>query len=295
MALAGCIIQANLNHSAAAQDLLLQVVAERGLGLEVVAEPYRIPPNNGIGDTTGRTAIIRAGTTNSPAITEIARGEGFVVAKWGEMSVVGLYVSPNAPISSLQRTLDSIRDWTAPLMKQDLIVMGDFNAKSTLWGSPRTNPREEAVEEWAAELDLQLLNDGRENTCVRWQGESKIDLTWASPSAARKVRQWQVETETETLSDHRYILISLEDERSRRNLPRRNQEEDPSRPRWAIKRMDKERLITAAQATAWAASSQETTSRDAERKAEWFQAQMIRVCDASMPRVRNAGQKATYW
>ena len=81
MAPAGRIIQANLNHSAAAQDLLLQVVAERGLGLAVVAEPCRIPPNNGLGDMTGRTAIIRAGTTNSPAIKEIARGEGFVVAK----------------------------------------------------------------------------------------------------------------------------------------------------------------------------------------------------------------------
>ena len=106
-----------------------------------------------------------------------------------------------------------------------------------------------------------------------------------------------METETETLSDHRYILISFEDEdeRSRRNLLRGNQEEDPSRPRWAIKRMHEDRLITAAQATAWAASSQEMTSWDAERKAEWFQAQMTRVCDASMPRVRNARRKATYW
>ena len=84
------------------------------------------------------------------------------------MSVVGLYVTPNAPISSLQRTLDIVRDWIAPLMKQDLMVIGDFTGKSTLWGYPRTNPRGEVVEEWAAELDLQLLNDGRENTCVRW-------------------------------------------------------------------------------------------------------------------------------
>ena len=120
-------------------------------------------------------------------------------------------MSPNAPVSSLQTMLDDIRGRIAPLMAQDVLVLGDFNAKSTLWGSPRTNPRGEAVAEWAAELDLQLLNDGSgcKNTCVRWQGESIVDLTWASPSAAQKVKQWRVATEMETLSDHRYILINL--------------------------------------------------------------------------------------
>ena len=46
MALAGHIIQANINHSARAQDLLLQTMAELGLGLALVAEPYCIPHNN---------------------------------------------------------------------------------------------------------------------------------------------------------------------------------------------------------------------------------------------------------
>ena len=59
MALAGRIIQINLNQSARAQDLLLQTMAECGIGLAVVAEPYRIPQNNGVGDLTGKTAIIR--------------------------------------------------------------------------------------------------------------------------------------------------------------------------------------------------------------------------------------------
>ena len=40
MALAGHIIQANINHSARAQDLLLQAMAELGLGLAVPV-PYR--------------------------------------------------------------------------------------------------------------------------------------------------------------------------------------------------------------------------------------------------------------
>ena len=209
MALAGHIIQANINHSARAQDLLLQTMAELGLGLAVVAEPYRILQNNCVGDETGTVMLLRAGTAASPAINIIESGQGYVAAAWGKMTVVGLYASPNAPISSLQRILDRIRNCVVSLKNQDVLVLGDFNAKSTLWGSPRTNPRGEAVVEWAAELDLRLLNEGSKSTCVRWQGESIVDLTWASPSAARRVKNWRVAEELESLSDHRYIIIRL--------------------------------------------------------------------------------------
>ena len=167
MALAGHIIQANINHSARAQDLLLQTMAELGLGLAVVAEPYRILQNNCVGDETGTVMLLRAGTAASPAINIIESGQGYVAAAWGKMTVVGLYASANAPISSLQRLLDRIRNCVVSLKNQNVLVLGDFNAKSTLWGSPRTNPRGEAVVEWAAELDLRLLNEGSKSTCVR--------------------------------------------------------------------------------------------------------------------------------
>lgn len=59
--------------------------------------------------------------------------------------------------------------------------------------------------------------------------ESIVDLTWASLSAARLVRNWKVAIEMETLSDHRYIVVDLviipqEVLNRRRNL-------DRSRPR----------------------------------------------------------------
>ena len=295
MALAGRIIQANVNCSAPAQDLLVQVMAERRLGLAVVAEPYRFPPRDSVVDRTGKLAIFRAGAADAPAIRVIARGQGYAVVRWGEIYIVGVYASPNAYVSSLQGMLDDIRHWIAPIMTHDVLVIGDFNAKSTLWGSPRTDPRGEAVTDWAAELHLQLLNDGRENTCVRWQGGSKIDLTWASQSAAHKVRQWEVDTNAETLSDHRYILISLTDGEYMGEALPCNRERDPDRPRWAVKKLDKDRLATAAHAAAWIATSQETTLLGAEARAELFQTHMTRVCNASMPRVRNAGRKATYW
>ena len=135
MALVGHIIQANINHSARAQNLLLQTMAELGLVQAVVAEPFRILHNNCVGDETGTVILLRAGSAASPAINIIESGQGYVAAARGNMTVVGLYASPNAPIASLQRLLDKIRNCVVSLKDEDVLVLGDFNAKSTLWGA----------------------------------------------------------------------------------------------------------------------------------------------------------------
>ena len=145
----------------------MQTMAESGLGLAVVAEPYRIPPNNCSGDLTGTVMILRAESTDSPNIKEIETGRGYVAVAWGETIIVGLYASPNDPITSLQKILDSVSNCVRRESSQDVLIFGDFNAKSKLWGSPQTDHRGEAVAEWAAELDLQLLNEGNKSTCVR--------------------------------------------------------------------------------------------------------------------------------
>ncbi|EFN81591.1 hypothetical protein EAI_03202, partial [Harpegnathos saltator] len=92
-----------------------------------------------------------------------------------------------------------------------VVIAGDFNAHSEGWGcSPRQrDPRGEALMNWAVGLEHSLINEGSISTCVRLKGESVIDLTWATPSAAQLFREWKVEVEGETLSDHRYIVWAL--------------------------------------------------------------------------------------
>ena len=58
-------------------------------------------------------------------------------------------------------------------------------------------------------MDMRLLNSGCTSTCVRWRGESIIDLSWASPPTARRVAGWRVMEDIETLSDHRYIFMHV--------------------------------------------------------------------------------------
>ncbi|EFN84361.1 hypothetical protein EAI_03729, partial [Harpegnathos saltator] len=92
-----------------------------------------------------------------------------------------------------------------------IVIAGDFNAHSEAWRcSPRQgDTRGEAVISWAARLVLLLMNKGSASTCVRPRGESVIDLTWATPSAAGMLQDWKVEAEGESLSDHRHIVWSL--------------------------------------------------------------------------------------
>ncbi|XP_067216910.1 uncharacterized protein [Linepithema humile] len=128
-----------------------------------------------------------------------------------------------------------------------VLVTGDFNAWSTVWGSWSTNAKGRTLLKWTAEMDLLLLNRGSTNTCVRPRGWSIVDLTWATPPAARLVSQWGV-SEGEFLSDHWLIEMVLSATPREMLLHRRRA--DPPR-RWALSRLDLDRLIAAAKVETW--------------------------------------------
>ncbi|XP_053603709.1 uncharacterized protein LOC128680832, partial [Plodia interpunctella] len=167
-------LQANLNHSARAQDLLLQSMAEWDLDVAVVAEPYAVPSlPHWAGDLDGLVAIVaRPGAAPPLAIKK--RGNGFVVAVRGEYAIIGVYFSPNRDLPALERFLDALGPEIRRLAPLKVFVAGDFNAKSTAWGNPATEPKGRKVEEWALAAGLSLLNRGTAHTCVRRTGGSVV-------------------------------------------------------------------------------------------------------------------------
>jgi Leucine-rich repeat (LRR) protein len=87
------LLQLNVNHSAAAQDLLMQSMAEWLIDLAVVTEPYRVLTDRQTwaGDANGLVAII-SGTGHGPLpFSSLEKGRGFVIALWREILVVGAY------------------------------------------------------------------------------------------------------------------------------------------------------------------------------------------------------------
>ncbi|XP_075990257.1 uncharacterized protein LOC142985901 [Anticarsia gemmatalis] len=227
------LLQANLNHCAAAQDLLLQSMAQWLIHVAVVSEPYMVPArDNWVGDLTGTAALVSR------------------LVRWAHPSPV--------------------------------LVAGDFNAKSVAWGSPATNARGQALEEWAVSLGLVLTNRGSVNTCVRQQGSSIVDLTFTSATLARRVQDWSVLEEVETASDHRYIRYRIQPSPAAPNSPGRAP--GGAGPRWVLGRLDRELLVEAVLVQSWSPAPEGPV--DVEVEAEWLVDAMSRVCDASMPRAR---------
>ncbi|XP_026746894.1 uncharacterized protein LOC113508120 [Trichoplusia ni] len=262
-------LQGNINHSARAQDLLLQTMAEWSIDVAVVAEPYFVPArDNWLGCADGLVAII-GGTLIDPS-----RGRGWSLADFeGFLVELGAVVNRYHP--------------------RPVLVLGDLNAKSSAWGSPVTDSRGEALEEWAVTTGLVVLNRGSEYTCVRQRGGSIVDVSFASPSVAGRVRDWRVAVEVETLSDHRYIRFDVSAQTASGRHPTTPINDGP---RWALKRIDRELLEEAALVQSWIWESATDGPVDVEAVALWFRGAMTQICDASMPRVsQQSARRRVYW
>ncbi|XP_062524467.1 uncharacterized protein LOC134198853 [Bombyx mori] len=248
---------------ARAQDLLIQSMAERLTHLAVVAEPYRVPSvPDWAGDVDGLVAVVqrRSAVGAPPEFDVVQRGRGYVAVFWAGLLVVGVYFSPNRPLAEFESFLDELGQVVGRSHSRRALVLGDLNAKSSAWGSPVTCPRGREMEEWLVGSGLVVLNRGAENTCVRRSGGSVVDVSFATPDVARRVRGWKVLSDVETLSDHRYIRfrVSAAPESSTVTL---HFDGGAEGPRWALKRLDVERLQEAAVVQAWRRRDEEEEDR----------------------------------
>ncbi|XP_072938828.1 uncharacterized protein [Epargyreus clarus] len=282
----------NLNHCRGAQDLLQQCLVDSSVSLAVVAEPYRVPEHpRWVGDDAQSVAVYWAGGEGDPPCSRLHSERGIVAVEWGPLAVLGCYVSPNCTLGAFETFLDRVANCVRSCLPRPVLVMGDFNAHSRVWGNRRDSPRGEATLEWAAGLDLRLLNRGSVSTCVRWQGESVVDLSWATLSAERLITGWRVADELVTLSDHRHILVDVvlrlpaADARSAEDRPRR----------WALKRLNQDLLVAAAHVVDWSGTAEGDDRLDPEREAIKLRGDMTAICDIAMPRVRPGWRRPVYW
>ena len=87
------------------------------------------------------------------------------------------------------------------------VVIGtDSNAHSTLWGSPETNERGEAVEDACAAYGLHCCNTGNTVTYDGVNGQTIVDITLTNDHTL--IQDWNVSDEV-TLSDHRCVTYTI--------------------------------------------------------------------------------------
>lgn len=206
------ILQCNLARCWQAQHLLNKQVKELEAQICAISEPKRVPRSQSwFKSEDGLAAILWEKDEVRRMCRLVRRAKNFVAVKFQDLHVVSCYLSPNIDRAEVQDALDELRDLIVEL-EQRVIICGDFNGKSIEWGNSFTCSRGRLIEEWTAESDLCLLNEGTTPTCIRPQGWSIVDLIWCTPDLRREVSGWRVRDDMESLSDHQYIEFSISQE-----------------------------------------------------------------------------------
>lgn len=275
------ILQLNLNHCEAAQDLLMQTVRDLKIDVAVLSEQYRHMDNPcvWITDASGRAAIWIDGRTFLQEAPQVLTGR-FTWAKMEGIYVYSVYAPPSDTLGEFEQMLNNLAEHSRG--RKPLVIAGDFNAWATDWGSRQTNARGEILLDFATSLELVLINRGTSPTFIRNNTTSIVDVTFTSESLSPRVTSWHV-SDHYTHSDHQAIIFEVAVEGGRRVR------ELPAPVKWNVRSFDVE-------------SFNVIMDDDVELggSAEHMSAQLTTLissaCDASMKRSSSRARRTpVYW
>lgn len=189
-----------------------------------------------------------------------------------EATYVSIYIPCHSPPNQLHAELDKLMSE----LPHPVVIMGDFNSHSALWGSYKNDNKGAVIEDFAAQHNLIILNTGEHTRLDPRSGRtSAIDLTIASPEIAPKL-QWNVDPDNRT-SDHFPVIIT-----SSMAVPTRR-----CRKRWIHERAD------------WALYEDillERIHRSQVYTAEEISIEIINAAEQSIPRTSGKlGTKSVPW
>lgn len=285
------ILQANLNRSRTADALLHQLAYELKADLLILSEQYRdLDPRYWYRDELG-TAAIWIRDPVKTVVNAHGRGKGFVWVQSGGVTYVSCYLTPNEFIQPFREKVDALEDEIQRLAG-NIIVAGDFNAKSAEWGMPNANSRGNYITDMAARIGLIVLNIGSTTTFRRpGYGETIPDVTFATETLVPLVEDWRV-LEDYSGSDHQYITFCV---RERLEAPRRVPQQ---RRRWNAGKLDEVRFASKLRGAQMATRSP-TDQGDREGAEAIVGATMELLhsaCELSMPRNRvGTNRRPVYW
>nr|XP_041633309.1 uncharacterized protein LOC121503173 [Drosophila kikkawai] len=204
------VVQLNLNHCAAAHDLLSQSIRERGVDVAAISEPYRVGPGPYWAvDSSGKAALWSCGITPK-RMADVRSERGFVSAKMAGWWMFSVYLAPSMSFEDFGDAVDRLA--ADARCHTPCLIAGDFNAWAVDWGSSLTNARGRTLLEPFSTLDVTLLNTGAQPTFSRAGASSVVDLTFVSCS--RDSQCTWVLSDVYTGSDHAAIITALDIERA---------------------------------------------------------------------------------
>lgn len=276
------VMQLNLNHCEAAQELLMQTVYEEKVDIAIISEQYKnIDSGAWISDLTGKAAIWTCGGKAFQEKPLLGKSY-YTRAKIDGFNFYSCYIPPSIPQNEYENILDSlVQEARTTTMN---VIAGDFNAWAVEWGSVHTNRRGDALLKAFSVLDAVLLNSGNKNTFEKNGRGSVIDITFASSSLVRSTR-WKV-SDLYTNSDHLAIMMELGNcaQSRQRAITRKVQTRG-----WKVETLDEElfRLVL---------DEEMATEDNTELQAETLVRHISKACDAAMCRRKHGSlRQPAYW
>lgn len=290
----------NLNNCKEAQDLMFQIIKEENISLIVLTEPHTVPSGaKWSSDLDESAAIYTPGSTDRRRLIQCAHR--YVIIEWAGIGMVACYISPNVSMSDFANTMTYIQvDITKNSNITSWIIMDDLNAKSETWGATRPDNRGIYLEDWMATLDLRVVNIGDKPTCVRWQGNSIVDVVFATHDLVSRIEDWRVRDDILSLSDHHYIEFTVRNQRSHSPADHAT---TVFFPRWKRKNLDPNKFKASLVALSWMdwqernqddqPSAPEQTAEELAKKLTW----VTEASDATMPRQtgRRPDSRVFWW
>ena len=119
-----------------------------------------------------------------------------------KFTIISIYILPKQTFSrsDLENIVNQIHT--------PILLCGDVNSWSVLWGSPASNHRGNVIEEFLANSDLMLLNDGSPTHFSTHNTFTHIDISCCSP-ILYPLTSWNILEDLHN-SDHFPIIIHIQ-------------------------------------------------------------------------------------
>lgn len=272
------ILQINVNRSRTATDMALATARHLQVDIILISEPNKAlttTRKEWLSDERKDSAIIIL--NRNVKVSEQGSGDGYTYMKTAEYTIFSCYSSGNRDLTCLENTLEDIATHTRNT-NGHCVIAGDFNSKSPQWGMKKTDERGIRMEEWIAQNELVLLNDGSKPTFQSGNYTSILDLTFVTQDLRTSVTKWDV-LEEDSVSDHHYIMFGF-------NTTTNSIQSPIKAEGWQTKKLNVDKVREEISALRW----------EGQITAGNFSSKLKELCDKAMPRratVRNL--KPVYW
>lgn len=201
------VLQINLNHCRNAQLLLEQTAYEQGADVVLVSDPLWAGRDWAV-DRDGLSALWATNPVFGRTLKMVYSGGGAVVVEAGGFTLCSCYYPPRLSLEEFEERMEEVGG-VIRSARLPVVVAGDFNAKSPLWGSKETNTRDEVLEQWAESCGLIPLCASGGPTFDTNGRTSVIDFAMVSPALGRRWSGSEVLRGVYSASDHLYVRHNI--------------------------------------------------------------------------------------